>query len=70
MKNIEKEIICDACGRNLRINNMSISGITIFVRTDDDRDKEYFKSVYPELSENKSYNVCFVCLLKNLGVSL
>ncbi len=62
---------CNACGRELEEEGMSMIGTFIELTVENELAKKYMDAVYPELPRDGfKVSVCYVCWLKSLGVSL
>lgn len=58
-------IFCTGCKRNMTLNS-GVSVIAISINPVNFNIPE----IYPELTQNETYNFCYVCLLNALGARL
>lgn len=65
-------MICDVCGRSMTTKDgTTLIGVSISLGYEgNSKWKRKVKKIYPEIDLNKSYNICYVCWLKSLGIKL
>jgi hypothetical protein len=71
-----KKVLCDVCNRNMTYRGTSYIGISLSIgekKPTTKLEKENigaYKKLFPEIEIGKSYQVCWVCWLKSLGIKL
>ena len=64
-----EEVLCDVCGKNMTNQRTKSSYIGLAVRISlHDGDTEFLQKQMGGYKIGKSYNVCYECWLKSLGV--
>lgn len=59
---------CDVCGRNMTTTSeMTMIGLEVILRAEGEHISELAK-IYPEIEVGRIYRVCYMCLLKSMGI--